>query len=184
MPLTIRVCRLEECAQVLDLWRSAEAIPRPTDNLPTLQRIVREHPDTLLVGEENGRIVGTVIAGWDGWRGGIYRLAVLPECRRRGVGQALVAEAERRLMARGARRLNAMVARDEAHAMKFWDAAPGWSRDARWHRYTKNIGGPDMAPKPPSVRSTPAKPGAPLSLVLLRPQPATRLARFSLERHE
>ncbi|PYM30253.1 MAG: GNAT family N-acetyltransferase [Candidatus Rokuibacteriota bacterium] len=139
MPLTIRECRLDECAQVLELWRSAEAIPRPTDTLPALERIVREHPDTLLVGEEQGRLVGTVIAGWDGWRGGIYRLAVLPECRRRGVGQALVAEAERRLAARGARRLNAMVARDEAHARAFWDAAPGWGRDARWQRYTKDL---------------------------------------------
>ena len=158
MPLTIRACRMDECAQVLELWKSAEAIPRPTDTLPDLQRMVREHPDTLLVGEEDGRLIGTVIAGWDGWRGGIYRLAVLPECRRRGVAQALVAEAERRLVARGARRLTAMVARDEVQARAFWDAAPGWGRDARWQRYTKDIGGPDMAPKPPDVRSSPAKP--------------------------
>ncbi len=139
MPLTIRRCRIDECALVLELWKRAEAIPRPTDTLADLERIVREHQHTLLVGEEDGRLVGTVIAGWDGWRGGIYRLAVLPECRRRGVGQALVAEAERRLVARGARRLNAMVARDEAHALGFWDAAPGWGRDARWHRYTKDV---------------------------------------------
>jgi len=139
MPLTIRECRREECALVLDLWKGAEAIARPTDTLPDLQRLVREHPNTLLVGEEDGRLVGTVIAGWDGWRGGIYRLAVLPECRRRGVGQALVAEAERRLVARGARRLSAMVARDEAHARAFWDAAPGWNREARWQRYTKDV---------------------------------------------
>jgi len=139
VPLTIRECRMDECARVLELWKSAEAIPRPTDTLAELQRIVREHPNTLLVGEEDGRLIGTVIAGWDGWRGGIYRLAVLPDCRRRGVGQALVAEAERRLAARGARRLNAMVARDEAHALGFWDAARGWERDARWQRYTKDL---------------------------------------------
>ena len=139
MPLTIRECRLEECVRVLDLWKRAEAIPRPTDTRPDLERLVREHPNSLLVAEEDGRLVGTVIAGWDGWRGGIYRLAVLPECRRRRVGQALVAEAERRLAARGARRLNAMVARDEAHARAFWDRAPGWDRDARWQRYTKDV---------------------------------------------
>ena len=139
MSLTIRECRMDECAKVLEVWKSAEAIPRPTDTLADLQRIVREHPNTLLVGEEGGRLVGTIIAGWDGWRGGIYRLAVIPECRRRGVGRALVAEAERRLVARGARRLTAMVARDEAHARAFWDSAPGWGRDARWQRYTKDL---------------------------------------------
>jgi hypothetical protein len=71
VPLTIRECRIDECGRVLELWKSAEAIPRPTDTLAELQRIVREHPNTLLVGEEDGRLIGTVIAGWDGWRGGI-----------------------------------------------------------------------------------------------------------------
>jgi ribosomal protein S18 acetylase RimI-like enzyme len=139
MPLIVRPCRLEECAEVLNVWRKAEAIPRPTDTLPELERLVREHPETLLVGEEAGRIIGSVIAGWDGWRGGIYRLAVLPECRRRRVAQALVAEAERRLHARGARRLSAMVARDEPQAVAFWDAAPGWAREPRWHRYARDL---------------------------------------------
>ena len=124
---------------MLELWQLAEAIPRPTDTLPNVERMVREHPDILLVGEEKGRIVGTVIAGWDGWRGGIYRLAVLPDCRRRGVARALVAEAERQLAARGARRLSATVARDEPQAVGFWDAADGWAREPRWHRYAKDL---------------------------------------------
>lgn len=139
MSLIVRPCRLEECARILEIWRQAEAIPRPTDTLPEVQRIVREHPGTLLVGEENGRLVGSVIAGWDGWRGGIYRLAVLPECRRRGVARALVAEAERQLAARGARRLTAMVARDEPQAVAFWNAAAGWAQEPRWHRYAKDL---------------------------------------------
>ena len=139
MSLIVRPCRLDACAQVLELWRRAEAIPRPTDTLPELVRIVREHPATLLVGEESGRLIGSVIAGWDGWRGGIYRLAVLPECRRRGVAQALVAEAERRLAARGARRLSAMVARDEPQAVAFWNSAHGWQREPRWQRYVKEL---------------------------------------------
>jgi ribosomal protein S18 acetylase RimI-like enzyme len=137
--LIVRPCRLDECPSVLDLWRRAEAIARPTDTLPDVERMVREHPGTLLVGEENGRLVGTVIAGWDGWRGGIYRLAVLPDCRRRGVARTLVADAERRLVARGARRLSAMVARDEPQAVGFWDTVPGWAREPRWHRFAKNL---------------------------------------------
>ncbi len=124
---------------MLDLWRQAEAIPRPTETLPDVQRMVREHPGTLLVADEDGRLVGSVIAGWDGWRGGIYRLAVLPECRRRGVARALVSEAERLLASRGARRLSAMVARDEPQAVAFWNAAAGWARDPRWHRYAKDL---------------------------------------------
>jgi len=33
----------------------------------------------VLFAEEEGHIVGTVIGGFDGWRGNIYRLAVHPE---------------------------------------------------------------------------------------------------------
>ena len=45
---------------MLDLWRKAQAIPRPTDTLPDPERMVREHRDTLLVAEERGRLVGSV----------------------------------------------------------------------------------------------------------------------------
>ena len=41
MPLIIRECRMEECAEVLELYKRAEAIARPTDTLADLQRIVR-----------------------------------------------------------------------------------------------------------------------------------------------
>jgi ribosomal protein S18 acetylase RimI-like enzyme len=34
--------------------------------------------------------VGTLVAAWDGWRGNMYRLAVLPEHRRAGIGRELV----------------------------------------------------------------------------------------------
>jgi ribosomal protein S18 acetylase RimI-like enzyme len=64
---------------------------------------------------------------------------VLPDCRRRGIARTLVAEAERRLVARGARRLSAMVARDEPHAIAFWTTTPGWTEEPRWHRYAKNL---------------------------------------------
>jgi GNAT superfamily N-acetyltransferase len=159
VPLIIRPCRLDECEQVLDLWRKAEAIPRPTDTLPELERMVREHPETLLVGEERGRIVGSVIAGWDGWRGGIYRLAMLPECRRRGVAQALVAEAERRLDARGGCRRWSPVTSP-------WRWRSGTPRRAgRGSRAgtatSDRDGGLDMAPMPPTLGTPRRSRGAP-----------------------
>ena len=48
----------------------------------------------LFVAEDEGRLLGTLIAGFDGWRGNMYGMAVEPDQRRRGVGTALVRHAE------------------------------------------------------------------------------------------
>ena len=138
--VAIRPCRAEECEAVLALWRRAGAIPSPTDTLEELLRLVRsEHGDGFLVAIQEGAIVGSVIGGWDGWRGNIYRLAVAPEARRRGLARRLVREAESVLWRKGARRLSALVGRHEAQAVAFWDALAdaGYRRDPRMMRYVK-----------------------------------------------
>ncbi len=124
---------------MLALWARAGVIPSPTDTLDEVTRLVREHTDDLLVAVRQGSIVGSVIGGWDGWRGNIYRLAVAPEARRAGLARQLVQEAERVLRAKGARRISALVERHEAHAVGFWDALAdrGWRRDERMMRYIK-----------------------------------------------
>jgi len=124
---------------VLDVWRQAEAIPSRTDTLEELRRLVDENTGLFLVAEEAGRLIGTIIGGWDGWRANIYRLAVLPEFRRRGVAGLLVAEVERRLRAKGAARVTALVVKSEDHAMAFWEAA-GYDHDQRMVRYVKTLG--------------------------------------------
>ncbi len=137
--IEIRPCRLEECAAVLAMWGRAGAIPSPTDTLEEVNDLVREHADALLVAIRQGSIVGSIIGGWDGWRGNIYRLAVAPEARRAGLARRLVDAAERMLVSKGARRISALVERHEAHAVGFWDALAdrGWHRDERMMRYIK-----------------------------------------------
>ena len=66
-------------------------------------------PDLFLVGEHDGRIVATVMAGYDGHRGWIYYLGVLPEHRRAGYGRAILAEAERLLRLEGCPKINLQV---------------------------------------------------------------------------
>src|SRR5262245_32142841 len=137
--IAIRPCRLEECAAVLALWERAGAIPSPTDRLKELERLVQTHGDGFLVALQGNTVVGSVIAGWDGWRGNIYRLAVAPEARRRRLAQRLVREAALVMRSKSARRQSALVERHEAHAVGFWDhlAADGWRRDERMTRYIK-----------------------------------------------
>jgi ribosomal protein S18 acetylase RimI-like enzyme len=129
----IRECRRDELGEVLALWRDAEAPPGATDTEEALATLVEHDPGAILIAEVGGEMVGTLIAAWDGWRGNLYRLAVAPAHRRRGVGRALVDAGERRLRERGARRISALVA-DEPDAIPFWDSA-GYRRDPRALRY-------------------------------------------------
>jgi ribosomal protein S18 acetylase RimI-like enzyme len=135
---SIRNCRLEEIESVLDLWRQAEATPSVTDNADDLRRAVSNSQASVLVAEAGGRLVGSIIGTFDGWRGNIYRLAVHPAYRRRGIARALVAEAESRLARQGAKRITALVEKDHPWATGFWEAV-GYGRDQRIARHVRSL---------------------------------------------
>jgi ribosomal protein S18 acetylase RimI-like enzyme len=137
----IRPARSEEVEQVLGLWREAGTTPSITDNREAVQKLLAEPAAVLLVAEADGRLVGTVIGGWDGWRGNIYRLAVAPAYRRRGLARRLVAEADRSLHRMGATRITALVEGDHPWATDFWDslAASGYWYDEGMRRYVKTL---------------------------------------------
>ena len=137
MTAAVRPCRTDEVAQVLELWAAARsAYAQTRDDATVVERLLAVDPEALLVAERDGRVLGAVIAAWDGWRGHLYRLAVLPEERRRGLGLALVREGERRLRARGAPKVSAPVGRGDERAAGLW-AAAGYELQGdvgRWER--------------------------------------------------
>ena len=137
--VVVRPGRREEIPGVLGLWREAGSVPSVSDDPASLERLLETSKDALLVAETDGLVVGTIIAGWDGWRANFYRLAVLPSARRQGIALRLVADAERRLAARGARRLSAIVMSTHDPAVALWLAA-GYIHDTRVGRYVRTLG--------------------------------------------
>jgi ribosomal protein S18 acetylase RimI-like enzyme len=132
----IRLARPDEADALLAFWRAAEAVPSHTDTAESVAVAIACDGSAVLVAEVGGAIVGSLVAGWDGWRGNLYRLAVLPGHRRAGIATALVREGERRLVAAGARRLAAIVLEGEPAAAAFWAHAgyelqPGAGRFAK-----------------------------------------------------
>ena len=142
----IRDCQLEEASAVLELWRQAGAIPSSTDTEADLHRAIDSSLSQVLLAEGEGQVVGTIIGTFDGWRGNIYRLAVLPVFRRRGIARALVAEVEKRLAQHGAKRVTALVEKDHPEATGFWEAV-GYPLDQRLVRHVRSL--PAEASEPP-----------------------------------
>ena len=134
----VRPARRAEIPAVLALWREADAVPSVSDDPASLGRLLDTSEDALLVAEADGRLLGTIVAGWDGWRGNLYRLAVLPTERRRGIALRLVAEAEHRLTAKGAVRISALVMSEHDPAVALWRAA-GYLHDPRVGRYVRSL---------------------------------------------
>lgn len=131
---TIRSASEEDIQSVLDLWATAGSVPSITDSLDGLRRLLAADAQALLVAEHDGVLTGSLIAGWDGWRGSFYRLAVSPDHRRKGLATMLLREGERRLRERGAVRLTAIVADDDPTAMSFWRAV-GYERQPHRARF-------------------------------------------------
>jgi ribosomal protein S18 acetylase RimI-like enzyme len=139
LPPAIRPATPADVDDILDLWRRAGAHPSATDTPHDLRRVVdAAHAAALIAVADDGIIVGSVIATFDGWRGNLYRMAVDPKVRRRGLARRLTDAAEDWLRAAGAVRLSALVEGDRATAQAFWEAV-GFEHYEGMRRYSKNL---------------------------------------------
>lgn len=98
-------------SRVIGLWSDVFAYPT-SHNEPSLviDRKLAVSDGLFFVALVENRVVGTVLAGYDGHRGWIYSLAVQPELRRQRIGSALLASAEQKLAALGCVKINLQIA--------------------------------------------------------------------------
>lgn len=143
MPVVYRNAELAEAEAVLDFWsRAAEDADRPPDSADAVRRLITRDPAALLLALHNNPtdkgesgIVGTIVAGWDGWRCHLYRLAVDPAHRRQGIGRELITRAETLLKSYGGTRADAMVLDTNTDAHPSWKSA-GYTPQSTWSRWT------------------------------------------------
>jgi ribosomal protein S18 acetylase RimI-like enzyme len=114
----------EHFAGVEALWQDAFPNDAPWNKASTaIAEKMRLQPDLMLVALDGVLVVGSVMAGYDGHRGWISRIAVLRTHRHKGVGNALLSEAERRLAALGCIKVNLQVLETNSAVVRFYEEA-------------------------------------------------------------
>ncbi|MCM3779094.1 GNAT family acetyltransferase [Microbacterium hydrocarbonoxydans] len=127
MAWRIRAFDPRDTEAVVALWEEA-GLTRPwNDPRRDIQRKLQVQPELFLVALDDTdgtdpRIVGTVMAGYDGHRGWLYYLATALSHRKRGVARAIVAEAERLLLAMGCPKIQLMVREGNEPVLAFYDS--------------------------------------------------------------
>ena len=109
--------------QVIALWREVFGY-EAAHNTPALaiDKKLAVADGLFFVALRGGAVVGTTLAGYDGHRGWLYSVAVYPLQRQRGVGSALVAHAERALVARGCLKINLQIVATNESIARFYQS--------------------------------------------------------------
>jgi ribosomal protein S18 acetylase RimI-like enzyme len=130
----------EDYPVVRRLWENAGSgiHVRRSDEPGEIEKKLQRDPDLFLVAEADGRIIGTIIGGFDGRRGLIYHLAVEADFRQHGIGSLLMNEVEDRLKAKGCIKCYLMVVADNENAIRFYETRD-WERMDTIYTYTKEL---------------------------------------------
>ncbi len=125
----IRAFRAEETDAVVALWERCGLTRAWNDPRKDIERKLRMQPELFLVADQDGAVIGSAMAGYDGHRGWVYYLAVEPALQGRGIGRLLMDEVERLLLELGCPKINLLVRSTNEQALAFYERL-GYRPDA------------------------------------------------------
>lgn len=121
--MQIRKLTAEDYRVLYDLWMHTPGMGLNTadDSEEGITRYLRRNPETCFAAEENGVLLGAILAGHDGRRGFIYHTAVRGDAQRRGIGTQLVKAALTALKAEGIHKVALVVFSRNEKGNAFWE---------------------------------------------------------------
>ncbi len=138
----VRTMTAEDYEGLRALWMSIRgfAIRSIDDSREGVERFLRRNPSTSVVAVgDDGIIIGGILCGHDGRRGCLYHVCVREDCRRKGIGKAMVVHCMNALRAEEINKVSliAFTANDVGNA--FWNQI-GWTRreDLNYYDFTLN----------------------------------------------
>jgi len=114
---TPRLMQLADYAQLAALWEP-EGMESSREYL---QAVLVRNPTTCFVIELDGRVVAAACGLFDGRRGVVQSVAVLPAERGKGYGKAVVLAVIAALKGLGTERIRLFVMKDNAQVMGFYE---------------------------------------------------------------
>ena len=105
---TIRNYRTEDYEAVKQILQAGNLFWEVSDTKEALERKISEHPDSIIVAEVSGAVVGMQMINYD-FMPLLFRGAVHPDHRGKGIITALIEEAEKRVKAKGYNNVNMLV---------------------------------------------------------------------------
>ena len=106
---TYRRFKKTDTEAVIKLWDTCKLVVPWNDPLKDIKRKLTIKDDLFIIGEINKKIIATAMAGYDGHRGYIYYLAVLPELQKKGIGSSILSIVEKKLYKLGCPKINLFV---------------------------------------------------------------------------
>lgn len=122
--MNIRLMKIEDFSACYDLWLRTPGmgLNNIDDSPEGIGRYLRRNPNTCFVAEEEGRIVGVILAGHDGRRGHISHTAVDGAFQRRGIGRQLVEHVLAAMEQEGIIKVNLVVFSHNEKGNAFWES--------------------------------------------------------------
>ncbi len=124
----IRAYQGNDEAAVVELWRICELTRPWNDPHKDIARKLQVQPELFLVGQWQGQLIASAMFGYEGHRGWLNYLAVLPEHQRKGHAKALMAHGEALLLALGCPKINLQVRSSNDQVLAFYQSL-GYSDD-------------------------------------------------------
>ena len=121
--IDIRVYRESDRQDVIHLWETifpGGAAWNKSEDVISTKRSTQ--PELFFVAVQDDRVVGTILAGFDGVRGWVHRLAVHPNQRRQGLASVLMRRAESDLKSIGCPKLNLQVRASNLEVLTFYES--------------------------------------------------------------
>ena len=109
--MTIQRAAVDDADALVAFWAAAGTSMGATDNADCVRAAIVSSRAVMLLAMDEGRIVGSLLGTFDGWRGHMYRLAVEPALRRRGIATSLVRQMEQQFSEWGVKRVSVLVER-------------------------------------------------------------------------